>query len=197
MPEEEIVRGYCHGLNKNSACHKGCPLKELEKKYDWQRENQDRLNKHKKEIAELKKQIKIMTNKFSNAQLENMREVEKKRLSENERVVDAKPSIESIKKIMASSEIDSLNLTIHELKTLPEFYQPLVERKKNFEIRYDDRNFQVGDYLLLKEYSYEYKDGIKIEYTGRENTVEVTYILRAEGSFFSFLDDYVIMGIKF
>lgn len=149
-------------------------------------------------IAEMKKfsatlydMVEGLRNKFSKPQVENMREVEKKRLGENERVVDAIPSIESIKKKpIALAEIDSLNLTIHELKTLPEFYQSHVERKKMFEARFDDRNFEVGDYLLLKEW-----DGKK--YTGRENTCEITYILRADGSFFSFLGKYVILGIRF
>ncbi len=79
---------------------------------------------------------------------------------------------------------------IHYLKTLPEHYQPHVERKKMFEARFDDRDFKVGDYLVLEEW-----DGEK--YTGRKNTAEVTYILRAEGSSFSFLGKYVIMGIRF
>ena len=144
-------------------------------------------------IKELNELLAKLDKKFSKTQLENVRDVEKKRLGENEKIVGAIPSIESNKKKpIASSEIDlpNPNSRIHYLKTLPEFYQPHVERKKTFEIRLNDRDFKVGDYLVLEEW-----DGKK--YTGRENTSEVTYILKADGSFFSFLDDYVIMGIRF
>ena len=48
----------------------------------------------------------------------------------------------------------------HSLKTLPEFYQAVIEKRKPFEIRLNNRNFQKGDDVILNEW----KDG---EYTGR------------------------------
>ena len=49
---------------------------------------------------------------------------------------------------------------LHRLKTLPQYYQPIIEERKPFEIRKNDRNFQIGDEVILNEW-----DGEK--YTGR------------------------------
>lgn len=59
---------------------------------------------------------------------------------------------------------------IHELKTLPEFFQAVVDRKKKFELRRDDRNFAVGDKLILKEFD-------RTNFTGREVHASVAYKL--------------------
>ncbi|MDW7673198.1 MAG: DUF3850 domain-containing protein [Bacillota bacterium] len=77
-------------------------------------------------------------------------------------------------------------MKIHELKTWPEYFQPVVEGRKTFEIRLDDRDFKEGDYLLLKEY-YPKKG-----YTGREIFVQVAYIL-ADTDFLPNM--HVCMGI--
>lgn len=38
----------------------------------------------------------------------------------------------------------------HELKILPEYYEAVKCGKKNFELRKNDRNYFVGDTLLLR-----------------------------------------------
>lgn len=43
----------------------------------------------------------------------------------------------------------------HKLKIKVKFFQPLIDGKKPFEIRLNDRNFQVGDEVLLEEYEGE------------------------------------------
>lgn len=40
---------------------------------------------------------------------------------------------------------------IHSLKIESEFFKKIVEGTKTFEVRKNDRNFQVGDYLGLNE----------------------------------------------
>ncbi len=41
----------------------------------------------------------------------------------------------------------------HHLKTLPEYFQPIIEDKKLFEIRKNDRGFKSGDHCILEEYA--------------------------------------------
>lgn len=59
---------------------------------------------------------------------------------------------------------------VHELKILPEYFQEIIYGRKTFEVRYNDRNFKVGDTLLLREW----QDGA---YTGKAIERKVTYIL--------------------
>jgi len=67
----------------------------------------------------------------------------------------------------------------HELKCWPEFFEPTLQGIKRFELRRDDRGFQVGDELLLKEYAPGrcVMPGRPDGYTGREVLVRVDYIM--------------------
>ena len=76
---------------------------------------------------------------------------------------------------------------IHELKILPKYFRSVLRGDKTFEVRKNDRNFQVGDKLILKEW----ENG---EYTGNIIEKNVTYILDDSSGYV--LDGYVIMGIK-
>lgn len=42
---------------------------------------------------------------------------------------------------------------IHDLKILPEHFAPVVRNYKRAEVRFNDRGFEVGDILCLKEWS--------------------------------------------
>ena len=49
-------------------------------------------------------------------------------------------------------------MTIHELKILPEYFKAQKAGKKNFEIRKNDRDYKVGDKLVLTEYDPKAKE---------------------------------------
>ena len=69
----------------------------------------------------------------------------------------------------------------HELKTWPEFFEATRGGRKKFELRRADREFQVGDELLLKEWNPNQNPMGKAKgYTGRELLVRVDYIMEAE-----------------
>lgn len=57
-------------------------------------------------------------------------------------------------------------------KILPEFFQAVKAREKNFEIRKDEDDIQVGDLLILNEFI-PYKG-----YTGEGVRRYVKYVLR-------------------
>lgn len=63
----------------------------------------------------------------------------------------------------------------HELKCWRKYFDAVWTGKKKFELRRNDRKFQVGDELLLRET----EDGIA-RYTGREVVVTVTHIFSVE-----------------
>lgn len=65
----------------------------------------------------------------------------------------------------------------HELKTLTQYFTAVISGKKTFEVRKNDRDFHVGDFLMLKEIV-EIEGMIK--FTGSYCVVRVTYILTDE-----------------
>ena len=97
----------------------------------------------------------------------------------------------------------------HELKTDPQVFDDVVSGRKTFEIRKDDRGFEVGDLLKLRKTkhtgvemcSYPHPDhpgrvvkGKPLEYIGPPLYVRVTYILR--GPIYGLADGWVIMSIQ-
>lgn len=66
-------------------------------------------------------------------------------------------------------------MTEHDLKVWPEYYDAIEADLKPFEIRKNDRDYQVGDVLRLREYS----PGPD-EYTGRETRRRVVYMLNGD-----------------
>lgn len=77
----------------------------------------------------------------------------------------------------------------HDLKTWPQYFQAIIDGFKTFEIRKDDRGFQVGDELLLREYKPD-----KQQYTGRQVLVSITYLTR--GGQWGIPEGLVILAIK-
>ena len=78
---------------------------------------------------------------------------------------------------------------VHDLKTWPVYFRRVFSGDKTFEVRKDDRDFQIGDFLNLKEYNPDTN-----EYTGKSVSVYITYILRGGG--FGIETGYCVMAIK-
>lgn len=79
-----------------------------------------------------------------------------------------------------------LNLPkIHKLKIQPKFLNEIKTKKKTFELRKNDRNFQLGDMLMLVSFKNNefQEDGIM---------TEVVYVLN---NFGGLQEGYVILGI--
>ena len=77
----------------------------------------------------------------------------------------------------------------HELKTWPGSFQAVWDGDKTAEFRLDDRGFEVGDTLVLKEWG-----PIKKEYSGRIICAIITHILRGPG--FGFPKGYAMLSLR-
>lgn len=77
---------------------------------------------------------------------------------------------------------------IHELKIYPTYYKAVSNGEKTFELRKNDRDYQVGDILNLKEW-----DGNK--YTGHSMMRRISYIYSGNGNY-GLSEGYCILGIK-
>lgn len=65
----------------------------------------------------------------------------------------------------------------HHLKTWPRFFQPMWNGEKPFEIRKNDRDFRVGDILILDEWDPDSEKEISERYTGRAMKKRVKFIM--------------------
>jgi len=85
----------------------------------------------------------------------------------------------------------------HELKTWPDFFQAIERGEKTFEVRKNDRGFQKGDVLRLREWDPR-KRTVSLsgpgDYTGNAFSVRVTYVLHGEA--FGVMDGFAVLGIK-
>ena len=76
--------------------------------------------------------------------------------------------------------------TEHELKCWPEYFQAVLDGVKMFEIRKNDRDFKVGDWLHLQEWCPKTQ-----AYTGRSTKREVVYSTGWEQK-----PGYIVMGLR-
>lgn len=72
----------------------------------------------------------------------------------------------------------------HELKILPRYFQPVLDGTKTFEIRVNDRNFQEGDTVTLKEWDGE-------RFTGRNVDRQITFVTD-----YAQQPDFVVFGMR-
>ncbi len=77
----------------------------------------------------------------------------------------------------------------HALKTWLNFYKHQEDGVKLFELRKDDRPYKVGDTFLSQEF-----DNAKNEYTGKETSFRIAYILR-DAEMFGLKTGYCILQL--
>ena len=65
----------------------------------------------------------------------------------------------------------------HEVKCWPPYFEDIRSQRKTFELRLDDRQYKVGDILLLREWEPDDADG----YTGAEIRRRIIYIQHGIG----------------
>lgn len=78
----------------------------------------------------------------------------------------------------------------HNLKTWPKEFGAILSGDKRFDLRKNDRGYEVGDILNQQEF-----DPDTNNYSGREREVKVLYIMRDDNPLMH-LDGHVIMSIK-
>lgn len=76
-----------------------------------------------------------------------------------------------------------------ELKVWMNYFEDIKDHRRNFELRYNDRNFQVGDILRLREYNEK-----ENYYTDRQVFRIISYIL--SDTTFGLKDNWVVIGFE-
>lgn len=76
---------------------------------------------------------------------------------------------------------------VHELKTLPAFFDAVTRGDKTFEVRKDDRGFAAGDVLWLREWNPD------SQRHGAGYVRRVTYVLK--GGQFGIDKDWCVLGL--
>ncbi|MBF9042970.1 DUF3850 domain-containing protein [Rhodobacterales bacterium HKCCE4037] len=83
----------------------------------------------------------------------------------------------------------------HELKVWPAYFHRLNSGDKTFEVRRDDRGFQKGDVLWLREFTPNERLHPRQQYTGNATFARIDYILT--GGQFGIEPGYVVMALTF
>lgn len=77
----------------------------------------------------------------------------------------------------------------HELQVWPACFAAVAAGNKPFDVRENDRNFQVGDQLLLREFEPETE-----QYTGQTIPRWISYVL--QGGVFGIQDRWCVLGFS-
>lgn len=75
------------------------------------------------------------------------------------------------------------------IKCWPEFFEPIAKNEKRGEFRLDDRDYRVGDTLIIQEWSPN-----NLRYTGRQVKRLVTH--KVSGGYFGIPKGYCMLSIK-
>jgi hypothetical protein len=75
----------------------------------------------------------------------------------------------------------------HEIKCWPPFFGAIRRKEKNFDVRRDDRGYQKGDTVVLREW-----DPRRAGFTGNDEHRKIKFILT--GGQFGIEPGYVVLG---
>jgi hypothetical protein len=94
----------------------------------------------------------------------------------------------------------ALRAQVHELKTLPQYWDAIASGAKTFEVRRDDRGFQRGDFLRLLKMRKRQLGSYEVEYDTKGEprytlVRRITYVLT--GGQFGIEPGYVVLGLGF
>ena len=87
-------------------------------------------------------------------------------------------------------------MKLHELKLSNKYFNDVLLNKKTFEIRKNDRDYQVGDlihFISVQENDIHKLDLIRI--INNDNVYRITYVLK-DVEDYGLDSDYCILGIK-
>lgn len=81
---------------------------------------------------------------------------------------------------------------IHKVKCINPYFEDVLAGRKSFEIRKNDRNYKVGDLMILWEYNPE-----REMFMNRHCLVEIVYVFEGvKYGKYGLHKGYVILGIK-
>nr|WP_312985789.1 DUF3850 domain-containing protein [Clostridioides sp.] len=103
--------------------------------------------------------------------------IPKDKMSDNDKVLFG---------LMLEEYFQKDEVTTHELKIYKEYYEPVLNGSKTFEIRKNDRNYRVGDRIVLNELQDDKKTC-----TGRYFKGVITYVTD-----YAQQDEYVVFGFR-
>ena len=75
----------------------------------------------------------------------------------------------------------------HTLKSLPHYFHAIRRKEKNFDVRRDDRGFQKGDTVILREWDPKF-----LRFVGNDEHRKIKYILA--GGQFGIEPGFVVLG---
>lgn len=78
--------------------------------------------------------------------------------------------------------------SFHELKVWPACFEAVLDGRKTFDVRLNDRNYQTGDAVLLREYEPEGE-----HYSGRSTERWISYLLH--GGAFGLEAGWCVLGL--
>lgn len=87
----------------------------------------------------------------------------------------------------------------HEVKIWPPFFEHLLDGRKRFEVRRNDRGFAVGDEIKFREWVPKARGGNEDYYTGRALWMRVRYVLNPRPDRdpdFGLVPGYVVLDLE-